>query len=62
MTTTAMNSGSLSVRTWEKSMLAAVSPPTWTSRLVPCSACGMRVSRRLSTRLMVWLACGLVVG
>jgi hypothetical protein len=27
-TTTAMNTGSLSVSTWEKSMLVAVTPPT----------------------------------
>jgi hypothetical protein len=41
-TTMAMNSGSLSVSTWAKSMLVAVTPPTWTARLVPSAACWMR--------------------
>ena len=61
-TTTAMNTGSLLVSAWEKSMLVAVTPPTWTARLVPCAARGMRLSRRLFTRPTVWLACGLVAG
>jgi hypothetical protein len=62
MTTTAMKNGSLSPSTWEKSMLVAVSPPTWTRRPVPSSARGMRSWRRSLTRLTVCGACGLVAG
>ena len=58
----AMKIGSLSVSTWAKSMLVAVSPPTCTTRLVPSAARGMRWSRSAFTRLTVCSACGLVVG
>src|SRR5689334_12095745 len=62
ITTTATNTGSLSVSTWAKSMLAAVTPPTWTTRPVPRAACGIRSCLMWFTRPAVGPSCGPVEG
>src|SRR5689334_9390973 len=62
ITTTAMNTGSLSVSTRAKSILAAVTPPTWTTRPVPRTACGIRSCRMWFTRSTVGPSCGPLAG
>src|SRR5579862_691287 len=62
ITTTAMNTGSLSVSTWAKSVLVAVTPPTWTTRPVPWAASGIRSWRMWFTRSTVGPSCGPVDG
>ena len=62
MTTTATNRGSLLPRTCAKSIAVAVWPPTWTTRPLPCSAWGIRLSRRVLTRVTVRWSCGAVAG
>ena len=59
--TTARNSGSFELSTWEKSAFSAVLPPMWMASVLPASARGTSARSR-SSRVVVAASCGPVVG